>query len=757
MKGFGPGARVLGVLGVLVALAPGACGGRAAPTCSSAAADGDWRRAIPLCQARYERTRDPRAGLGWARGLSRLHDWEGAMRVAQLLLETPVRIEAYDILGYAATRVSDLTTSLEAWKQALAGHLAAGNTERVAPAAHGLAGALLSSGDMAGAEFYEQMAIAKAAAIGDRSWSLFYELGRADILRQRGQQHAAEQLLEGVGEPQTEFHRKWFFLKRGILYVSLEIHEAARRDLTLALELAGGDTDVKNAALLNLAWVERVEGDAAASLRYVEEAKAAGADDQDTHFLRGLALHAGARHAEAAAELQAANALQPQGQWSWALPYYQGLVAQALGDEAQAINAYEASALAVRALTERAGAYIPEVAASHREPYQRLFGIHAARGDWEAAFEVVMRLDMLSLLTSEKPPVAGKPEADVRSHPAPPLIHDPPPVAEVLAAWRGRHLVVLISDEQTMWRLEVRGGQVRGAAVGAAAELEELARALEARPDNAAAAARLGEAVVPPGGAGARLGGEAGGLDVLLIGAVGRVPLPALQRRGQLVIATTPLGRMLGVLPRRLTAAPRSGVVVFGDPNQNLPRAKQEAAAVGQALGVEPLLGAAVTQQAMTAARGKALLHLAGHSQLTPEGAILHLADRSIGAGEICRLAPAPAVTVLASCGAAAARDDAGWGSLAAAFLDAGSEAVIAASSDVDDGATAQLMQELYRHDVAGQPARALAQTQVKMSRSLPPRGWSAFEVLRAPPIDASGTVDKCAAPAPAAPAATAL
>jgi tetratricopeptide (TPR) repeat protein len=722
---------------IWIALALGGCGERA--TCQRAAARGNWSEALALCRERYSRSKDPEAGLQVARGLRRSGDLRGAMRMAQQLIHTRVATEAYAVLGDAAQRADDLLTSREAWEAALKGYREAGNTYWVARAAHGLAGAYLAEGNLALASDYEDLAITAAGQVGDHKSLLYYLLGRADIFRQRGLSTEAEGAIAlAVPLLQTPQDRTWYALKRGILYVHIKAYTMARGELQRALALARTAEsplrDVELAVHLNLAWVERVEGNYRASLAHLAAAEALDPGNYDVHFNRGLALADSLQLEAAAAELERAQKALPQGLWLWAVPYQRARVAMARGDEAAAVAAYRESILAVQALTERAGSYSPEVGANHREPYQRLFGIYAARGDWGSSFELVMELDLISLISSEETPAPAPLEQGLPNLATAPVIPPLPPRQQVLAAWRGRHLVVLVSDETTMWRLEVKDGQVSGRAVGRASELEELARELEARPADAALAARLGEAVLP---ASPRAESDDGVLDVLLIGAMARLPLAALRRKDELALVRTPLARVLGVLPRGRPSPSRSGAVVLGDPYGDLSSARREAEEVAARLGVAPLVGGAATRSALAGARGAALLHVAAHSALTAGGPILYLADGSIGPAEISSGKQAAGVVVLASCGGAVARDAAGWGSLAAAFLKAGSDFVIAPGRSVDDGATLQLILALYRRDlsaVAAAPAQALARAQVAMSSTLRPEIWAAFAVLRAPP-----------------------
>jgi hypothetical protein len=417
-------------------------------------------------------------------------------------------------------------------------------------------------------------------------------------------------------------------------------------------------------------------------------------------------------------ELALAQAEEPQGVWSWWVPYQRGVVAERMGELEAAAELYAAAVAAVRDITSGAGLRGAEVIATYRQPFQRLFGLRARAGDAVGAFEVVMQLDASALVTAEaSPTTVDDVPVDLRG---PPTRATVPPARDVIEAWRGRRLVIVMSDGDRLWRVEVRDGGVALADVGAVAELEGLARTLEVDPSDGAAAEQLGAASVPPD-----VSGEP--LDVLLVGPIARAPL-ALLARG------APLRRVLGVLPAAAVSHQRSRAVVLGDPRGDLAAARAEAVAVARAVGVDPALGGDASWSALERARGADVLHVASHSQLAADGPTLLLADRVATVEDIRALTPAPRLVVLASCGSAAARDDSGWGSLAGAFLHAGAEVVLASAWSVDDAATQRLVEAFYRHGGVASPHAALAAAQRELAPSLAPRDWAGFTILAAPP-----------------------
>jgi tetratricopeptide (TPR) repeat protein len=732
--------RAGGLLVVFLAACTGATGSEWA-SCDADVEHRDWAAAARSCARAYERSGDPDDGIALAQGRLWSGNPEGAAVVARALIASPRAGDAFAVLGAAAAHADDRAAVLTYYGLAFAAHDRAADATARMRDAHALAGAWLQLGDVARAAALLELARRDAAATGDVRMEVFALVGLADLARQRGATGDAEAALErALALAPSPEDRRWILFKRGILRVTGDQLRLGRRDLEAVVAL-GAQLDPRDdwthAAHLNLAWLDRLERAFAASHAHLDVVEATTGRSMFTSLNRGLVLADEGRHAEAAAQLDAAAAETPTGEWSWWVPFNRGEVAVALGDPDGAAAAYRRAIDAVIALVGRAGEHAPEVAASHRQPFVALFDLHARAGRWRDALGLVVELDLRSLIRSEvaaTAPLAPLAEARPLTVGADGGTGDgsdaaAPGVDAVLAAWRGRPLVILVPAATTMWRLAVTDGEVTGEPVGTTAELEAHADALRDDPTAAAAARALGDAIVP-----AALAGHP--LDVLLVGPIARAPLAAVLRGDELVVATTPLARVLGVVPRGAgdPAGGRGGAVVLGDPTGTLPSARTEATRVAAVAGVTARLGPDATATALRAAAGADLLHVAAHADLEPDGARLRLADRAVAPAELAALAPAPRLVVLASCGAAAARDDAGWGSLAAGFLVAGAGAVIAPAWSIDDQDTLPFVIALYDNGVRTDPVGAVARTQTQLRTTLPARAWAGFTVLRGPP-----------------------
>jgi len=144
------------------------------------------------------------------------------------------------------------------------------------------------------------------------------------------------------------------------------------------------------------------------------------------------------------------------------------------------------------------------------------------------------------------------------------------------------------------------------------------------------------------------------------------------------------------------------------------------------------------------AARDAALLHIASHVGALGRWRTLHMADGDVDPAEMVQRGIAPRIAVLASCGSAAAMDEEGWGSIAAALLESGTAVVIATDRSVGDQASLTLMRDFYaQRDWRADPGRALARVQQALDaraagsddEATKARTWAAFSALARPPV----------------------
>jgi CHAT domain-containing protein len=187
----------------------------------------------------------------------------------------------------------------------------------------------------------------------------------------------------------------------------------------------------------------------------------------------------------------------------------------------------------------------------------------------------------------------------------------------------------------------------------------------------------------------------------------------------------------LGVLHRLLErpTLTGTGVLVVGDPSEDLEHAEREARHIGAVLDAEPLIGRGASKQAVLNRLSHAsIVHLATHAHFSAEsplGSGILLADGILTAREVVTQRLHADLLVLSACqtglaGALAGDELAG---LAHAFLHAGARSVLVSLWEVNDPATQALMSAFYAAQQSG-ANKAMALTQA-MAAIRVQRQWS--------------------------------
>ncbi len=566
---------------------------------------------------------------------------------------------------------------------------------------------------------------------------------------------AASRSLTGVGEQE----RAHLLFKEALLAQAegLSPLAAARYRQVLELTAGGKLPELRVGASLNLLELSLESGALDEATRLLEDARKAlpaSARNAATALWHATAQLRRA-HGElpaALAALDEADKLKPADGWRWRLALERGRVHEAAGQLEQAALAYADSARGVEAL--RAELQLDDLKAwllaRKREPLERLFLLQARGGDARAALETAERALARTFLDAHLASASGQSrEADDDSAAlradslralfptlrASPLVA-PAKVSEVLSALQQELALVYVEAQGTLWLLLVWRGEVTLHALGALADVSPWVDRLRQNPDDAQAAAELGTHLFPAPAKAALASrkGDARAVAVAGNGAVARLPFAALKVDGQYLAERVVLCGVPSLTAlRAIRASQKQGPsgtepVVLADAGGDLPAARAEAALLRERLHARALLGAEATRAAFLAAANASLLHLAVHSGLSPRGAWLSLAGGNVWADEVLDARVRPRTVVLSSCASAATARDEMWGSLAAAFLAAGTRTVIASLWSVNDEDTRRFMEELYRSSPSFNPAAALARAQRALIRDgLPPSRWAAF------------------------------
>jgi tetratricopeptide (TPR) repeat protein len=731
MSTAGDHAAGLAGLVTAVGVACGSVAGADRSRCVADRAAQDWPGASRSCGLELERTGDPASAVDAATAAYYQGQWLATGQLARRALSSRWAADAHYLIGAAQLALDELAPAASRLTIAATLHAYARDARAQARDHHQLAGVAFQLGDYGWALREEEASRAAARLAHDDRMIVYVDIARADILRLIGDFRNAEiAIQDALGAARAPEDRVMARLKRGMLYIELGQPASAREPIALALaeetRAPRPRPGVLEALHLNLSYVERKAGN---FRRAREEIRQAGAGTMQDRLSLGLVSFDEGDLETAATYLAAAEAEKPQGEWAWWVPFQVARVAERRGELQAAIEADRRAIHQVAVLATRLGALGPTLVANHREPHLHLIGLYASTGRWLDALDVVAMMDDQALLASSE--LAADP-APSSSAPALPRIPRPASVvsadAALLAvqAWRGRRLIIIVPGGDRIWRFDVNDGVVAGSDVGDAGALATLARKLETDPANLDAGRALGTVML-----GSALPADTR-VALLVIGPLAGAPLASLRVGDAPASERHYLARARGFLPRPPTPRATSAAVVIGDPDGDLPKARREAEDVATRLQASPRVGQAATRAALESARGASLVHIATHTGRDRDGAFVHLADGRLTSTEIEKLTPAPGMVVLASCGAAAGRDDGGNGSLVAAFLDAGADIVIGTRWSVDDADAAQLIQAFYAHGGADDPVRALGAAQ--RSPGPAPATWAAFEAFVARP-----------------------
>jgi hypothetical protein len=175
--------------------------------------------------------------------------------------------------------------------------------------------------------------------------------------------------------------------------------------------------------------------------------------------------------------------------------------------------------------------------------------------------------------------------------------------------------------------------------------------------------------------------------------------------------------------------------VVVADPDGTLPEARSEGSWVAEQLGVAPIAGVAAQRQTvLEAIRGASVFHFAGHGALNsaqPWDAHLALArGEALSLEDLLIARPAIGVVVLSGCrtGASSSLGEEKI-SLTQAFMSAGTRALMATITDVEDGSARTFVRRFYSAGGATKPIDAWRQAALE-SHAAGDDTWARYYVL---------------------------
>ncbi|MBS1153817.1 MAG: Tetratricopeptide domain protein, partial [Myxococcaceae bacterium] len=386
----------------------------------------------------------------------------------------------------------------------------------------------------------------------------------------------------------------------------------------------------------------------------------------------------------------------------------------------------------------RAVALRPGLLADRRRPYEALFELYLQQGDPQSAVAVMEQLLAATFLETMAATQIATADLETSARAAARRLttrqllmrqehtQAAAPLGQLLERLGQREVLAFLTARGHLYRVHVLAGKLAVQQLESAQEVRVKRERVEAHPDDPAAAEALGQALWPK---------PPPGPDLLIVtdASLAGLSFAGLRLNGHYLIEHHVLAYApsLGFAATLQDRAPTGrGVLVLGDPKGNLPGAAAEARETAHRLEGALALGPAATIARFKEGCRAELLHLAAHSGVGADGAWLELADGSVTTGTVVEERCGPTLVYLASCASAASARKDGAGTLASAFLAAGSRFVIATTRSIDDATAARFTRTLFADGKWDQLPLRLAIAQRGLLKTAPRSAWEPFIVL---------------------------
>lgn len=727
-------------------------------SCLDLTAAARYEKAAALCAGVYAAKGDSRAGASTVLAHYSLgHGDEVLAWVDRLAKDGKLRPGVWGLAAAVHLQRGEVEVADREYRSDLALHQAKGDNQRAADTLIRLADLAWHRSRYRESFLFFRSALEEAVKAKDRNLEELSARGIYNVLYSVGDLKGAWQALESAGElagKQDPGGQAWIFANRGNVLTDEGRLALARRDFEQALALATEATDREffRSTHLNLTNIHLRLGDIARASHHLEEAWKYAEPGEPTpsllYYRARLALAQG-RPADAVQAVTTALSQDPAPDWVWDLEYQRGRAEEAHGDLKAAEVAYKKSIEVVEGM--RRSLAFDDLKTwlldRKREPFEALFRLQARSGRAEEALATAEKalartlLDALLYAHSAEGSPGGAPwSPDVAAARLGdlelllPVMSESPvaalqPIRQVLSAFGNRHGLVYFEAGDEVWLATVARQEVRLHPLTLpAARIRQMADRFLAHPEDAGVAGQLGETLLPL----EALPKQGQTVYVIADGILGNLPFAALRRAGRYLAEDHPVSLLpslnaLAALESRGAKAP-GPPVVLSDPRGDLPAAAMEGRAVARLLAGSLRAADAATSGELARAANARILHLATHTGLSARGPWLLLADRRLEASEIVTRRIGPRLVVLASCASGVRPGRQMWGSMGAAFLAAGSRAVLASLWSVEDRQTHEFVLRFYTEGGASDPAGALARAQrVAIGRGQSPTLWAPF------------------------------
>lgn len=585
-------------------------------------------------------------------------------------------------------------------------------------------------------------------------FSAFEDLGYHD---------SAEEVLQliKVRIPEDDHAQQVYYLvNEGALRLRQERMSLARKSLEDSLELASvnGDSRTLRSIYMNLIEANLSLGDIGAAESSMTEALAYVVADSATPtalLLYQALIHGAKKEYEKSIEVLQ-SALRNDDitlYWKWQIFYEIGLMAEALDKKPLLLSSHKRAIIELENFrdTLQTSELRASVIEQQRQPYEALFEYYAEKNEAKSALDVFEKakarafLDAYVQALDELPKPHSMEAGFQEASNANEVLNDLLPVMssssitypqqanDLIKALDGRNVLAYFYAKKELWVLGVSEDSVKIKRVYSNTDdLNQLIGQFSGQINDSALATTLGEILLPK----EIIDSQSERLYIIPDENLEGMPFAALKIDGKFLAETHVISYMPSIngllqMENRSGNQSTTEPVVIGDPHNDLPNAREEAKEIAHILRVSPVLGDIATDQVFYQSQHSAALHVATHSGFKANGPWLSLSNNEITSIDIFNNKIAPRLVTLASCASAGNEGHGLWGALPAAFLAAGSKAVLASLWTVDDESVRDFMNEFYLQDALLDPAKALAEAQrnaIKLNK--PVKDWSSFVLL---------------------------
>jgi len=734
------------------------CAEDAIPSCGDLFEAGEFEQAVAQCESEFNQTGDAEAGSAAAQSAFYVGQNDEVLVWLERLTGTS---EEAVVLGFAAAvyrRQGQPALGREANERSIELYRQAGDHSAASRTYYTLFRVAWNDSDFRRALDSLRLTSEEAAEADDGEMQVLAVSGLVSLLVTVGDLAGAERALDSAGELVPEDNREaqsYLETWRGVIESGNGHGLLALDAFQRALQMSEGSEDpsLLRRAHLNLVEANVRFGDVDRAMEHLDAARqyaeSEGFSEMALLHFEAMVENDRGHYAAAAVAAQASLALDPPPDAAWETECQLGLAEEGLGQTQAAAEAFTRAIGHVEAMRGSLGlddlkSWLVD---EKRQPYEDLFLVQARSGQTMEALGTIERakartfLDALvkstsgvdtaseglwtyeetaerfQILTALLPQMSESPAVALR------------PVRLLLESLGSQVFLVYFEAGEELWLASSAGGRVQLHLLGApSAAVGDLVDRFRAQPDDMQIAGELGALLFPEGS----LPAEGSDLHLVVDGALGGLPFAALRRKGRALVSdyvmtyVPSLNTLVAINEGR--GRGNEPPVVLGDPHGDLRAAAREAETVAGYLGVSPHTGSSATREQLTQAARARLLHLSTHTGLRSTGPWLALADGDVGATALIQGNIGPRLVVLATCASGAREGRGMWGSLGAAFLAAGSEAVLASLWSIEDVVARDLVNRFYSEGGTTDSATALAHAQRSLiAEGKPASYWGPF------------------------------